>query len=832
MILSINTLFHKLNETFNNEIQAQEIEDNNNLSYVKDKYDDFNSRLISFYDTAMKSISDKANDYGLNIDSKEYKKAKVTSQYDDVKLKLITFIKDKCYNRYHIRDKIAKKYIYPNNLWYWNITPIRYIIKEILEGPYYNTKDCIYVTFKSNKLKANFYMPSRGNYYTSKIIAKLSELDIKDGYISNLIEKQSNEEIPGITVAGVSVKKKCTNIFYEDLISTYAELFALLFTNIKNVDHLIDKNYLDVTEFRSRHMDIYTFAQNLASEIRNLKTSIDFDYKEFTNNDSLSKAQDIIKKTNDQEYIDKLEKDKEKYIKKIDKEFHKLKAILYSKALCDDFLKKLEEHKPLPTDSDGKLIKKINETFNNEIQAQEDNIDDAIDEIGVVNTYEDFKRLAEKILKKHGYHNEDDDPDWRYKYQYSYKNDYPNSTTIYSTKTYKVIDLYKNRRCEPNYGITYYYDKDNPKDWKIYLGHREDVEYKLKPGCTTIDIINLIEKAIYGTNSLNETFNNNIQSQKDNIDKAIDVLSDGSKFINWINPDKSKVSLRISPDIPKEELNAYKKFLKAVYETYNATDKNDSFWLDPTYNGTLITKLFNYEKTYPQKANGNIDNDFKLYDDVPLISFCYHKIFTNQYQAAQILSGMTICFTGDFKKLSYPYNFGAGTKIEDFFTKYGAKCIHTVTKNLNILITGDKPGPSKVNKAKELGILIMPIEEFMKKYNISQFDEKHFYDKKENYKLEIALFNDNNLRIPQSKLNPQLKKFKFSGIYSPAHRSKNKFDRWGKVVSSTTYWGHRNPDYKDARFMHYSAKWYFKQPDHYIETWEKDKDSWIENKYY
>lgn len=688
MILSINTLFHKLNETFNNDIQAQEIEDNNNLSYVKDKYDDFNSRLISFYDTAMKSISDKANDYGLNINSKEYKKAKVTSQYDDVKLKLITFIKDKCYNRYHIWDKIKKDYVYPNNLWYWNITPIRNIIKEILEGSYY-TDDFIYVSFKSNTLKANFSMPSRGNYYSSKIIAKLSELDIKDGYISNLIEKQSNEEIPGINVGGVPVKKKCTNIFYEDLISTYAELFALLFTNIKNVDHLIDKNYLDVTEFRFRHMDIYTFAQNLASEIRNLKTSINFDYKEFTNDDTLSKANDIVKKANDQEYIDKLEKDKEKYIKKIDKEFHKLKAILYSKVLCEDFLKKLEEHKPLPTDSDGKLIKKINETFNN-----------------------------------------------------------------------------------------------------------------------------------------------NIQSQKDNINKAIDALSDGSKFINWINPDKSKVSLRIAPDTPKEELNAYKKFLKAVYETYNATDKNDSFWLDQTYNGTLITKLFNYEKTYPQKANGYIDNDFKLYDEVPLISFCYHKIFTNQYQAAQILSGMTICFTGDFKKLSYPYNFGAGTKIEDFFTKYGAKCVHTVTKNLNILVTGDKPGLSKIHKAKELGILIMPIEEFMNKYNISQFDEKHFYDKKENYKLEIALFNDNNLRIPQSKLNPQLKKFKFSGIYSPAHRSKNKFDRWGKVVSSTTYLGHRNPDYKDARFMHYSAKWYFKQPDHYIETWEKDKDSWIENKYY
>ncbi len=359
MVLSINTLFHKLNETFNNEIQAQYIENNNNLNYVKDKYEDFNSRLVSFYDTAIQSISNKANDYGLNIDSKEYKKAKVTSQYDDVKLKLITFIKDKCYNRYHIWDKIKKDYVYPNNLWYWNITPIRNIVREILRGTYY-TYDFIYVTFKSNKLKANFSMPSRGNYYSSKIIAKLSELDIKDGYISNLIEKQSNEEIPGINIGGVTFKKKCTNIFYEDLISTYAELFALLFTDIKNVGHLIDKNYLDVTEFRSRHMDIYTVAQNLASEIRNLKTSIDFDYKEFTNNDSLSKAQDIIKKTNDQEYIDKLEKDKEKYIKKIDKEFHKLKAILYSKALCDDFLKKLEEYKPLPTDSDGKLIKKIN----------------------------------------------------------------------------------------------------------------------------------------------------------------------------------------------------------------------------------------------------------------------------------------------------------------------------------------------------------------------------------------------------------------------------------------------------------------------------------------
>ncbi len=301
---------------------------------------------------------------------------------------------------------------------------------------------------------------------------------------------------------------------------------------------------------------------------------------------------------------------------------------------------------------------------------------------------------------------------------------------------------------------------------------------------------------------------------------------------DWINPDKSKVSLRIAPDTPKEELNAYKKFLKAVYETYNATDKNDSFWLDQTYNGTLITKLFNYEKSYPQNANGDRDNDFKSYDEVPLISFCYHKIFTNQYQAAQILSGMTICFTGDFKKLSYPYNFGSGTKIEDFFTKYGAKCIHGVTKNLDILVTGDKPGPSKVNKAKELGIQIMDIEEFMDEYHISQSDENHFYDNKENYKLEIGWFKENPIKPSLSDEYPEYHRFKFSGIYSPAHRSKNKFDRWGKIVYPY-YWNHRNPDYKDARFMHYSAKWYFHQPEHFgVETWQKDKDSWIENKYY
>ena len=51
----------------------------------------------------------------------------------------------------------------------------------------------------------------------------------------------------------------------------------------------------------------------------------------------------------------------------------------------------------------------------------------------------------------------------------------------------------------------------------------------------------------------------------------------------------------------------------------------------------------------------------------------------------QPLFGLTLCFTGK------PNRF-QGDAIEDFLESNGAKCTHSVSKSMDYLITGEKPG--------------------------------------------------------------------------------------------------------------------------------------------
>ena len=77
------------------------------------------------------------------------------------------------------------------------------------------------------------------------------------------------------------------------------------------------------------------------------------------------------------------------------------------------------------------------------------------------------------------------------------------------------------------------------------------------------------------------------------------------------------------------------------------------------------------------------------------------------------LNGLTVCFTGS----SYRFS---GDEAEAFLESNGAKCTHSVSKKLNYLIVGSKPGSSKVNKAKELGVEIIEEKEFYAKYGIDK----------------------------------------------------------------------------------------------------------------
>lgn len=75
------------------------------------------------------------------------------------------------------------------------------------------------------------------------------------------------------------------------------------------------------------------------------------------------------------------------------------------------------------------------------------------------------------------------------------------------------------------------------------------------------------------------------------------------------------------------------------------------------------------------------------------------------------LEGLKICFTGKSERFS-------GDEVEDFLESLGAKCGHSVSGALNYLITGLKPGGSKIQKAKDAGVEIIPEKEFYEKFGI------------------------------------------------------------------------------------------------------------------
>ena len=75
------------------------------------------------------------------------------------------------------------------------------------------------------------------------------------------------------------------------------------------------------------------------------------------------------------------------------------------------------------------------------------------------------------------------------------------------------------------------------------------------------------------------------------------------------------------------------------------------------------------------------------------------------------LNGLTVCFTGSSNKFK-------GDEVEKFLEGNGAKCVHSVSKKLNYLITGEKPGSSKVKKAEEIGVTIITETDFYNKFNL------------------------------------------------------------------------------------------------------------------
>lgn len=72
--------------------------------------------------------------------------------------------------------------------------------------------------------------------------------------------------------------------------------------------------------------------------------------------------------------------------------------------------------------------------------------------------------------------------------------------------------------------------------------------------------------------------------------------------------------------------------------------------------------------------------------------------------------GIKVCFTGKSSKFK-------GDEVEEYLKSNGFT-IAGVSKSLNYLIIGEKPGSSKVKKAEESGVEIISENEFYKKYNL------------------------------------------------------------------------------------------------------------------
>ena len=75
------------------------------------------------------------------------------------------------------------------------------------------------------------------------------------------------------------------------------------------------------------------------------------------------------------------------------------------------------------------------------------------------------------------------------------------------------------------------------------------------------------------------------------------------------------------------------------------------------------------------------------------------------------LEGLKVVFSGSSQWFS-------GDACEAFLTSRGAKCGHSVSSKTDYLITGTKPGQSKLEKATSLGVTIISEEDFFAKFGL------------------------------------------------------------------------------------------------------------------
>lgn len=78
----------------------------------------------------------------------------------------------------------------------------------------------------------------------------------------------------------------------------------------------------------------------------------------------------------------------------------------------------------------------------------------------------------------------------------------------------------------------------------------------------------------------------------------------------------------------------------------------------------------------------------------------------------QVLYGLKVVFSGSSK-------YFLGDTVEEFLESYGAKCGHSISSKTNYLVTGDKPGPKKVQSCKDMNIPILEEDKFYEKFGLN-----------------------------------------------------------------------------------------------------------------
>ena len=122
--------------------------------------------------------------------------------------------------------------------------------------------------------------------------------------------------------------------------------------------------------------------------------------------------------------------------------------------------------------------------------------------------------------------------------------------------------------------------------------------------------------------------------------------------------------------------------LVAVDEIGSKIAESLNTWFSSTKNLDLITKL---------KLNG--------------LNFSY----TNEFSTiSNKLYGMSIVVSGVFERYSR-------LELKKIIEDNGGKNVSSISKNTTFVLTGDNMGPSKKQKAQDLGIPLLNEEEFLAK---------------------------------------------------------------------------------------------------------------------